>query len=362
MTTTATAPTAAPQTPAAAQALQVAPLAPPTATVPPSSLGGLDQVRWLAQGLAQRGHHVTLIGADLGGLIPGGYAVVDTDPTGGERAAPELVDRRHAEQAGKALEQLDRVDLVSDHTRAGWLPATGDPPPVTAHTIYRPVPRRPWAPPVALPTHLGLVAVSRHQVRHGIGLPWVADIHPAIPVSEHPLTVEHDGPCVYLGPLHPEHGAAAALKAAHQAGRPIVLAGTTPDRDAAAFAEAELAPRLGHQDQLLGCVRVSERWELLASACCLLAPLRQDTPFSLEIVEAMVCGTPVVTMAGTVGAELVTHGVSGLVLTDPDLLAGAIGRAARLDPRRVRGHAAGRFDVPMMADAYQALFGRLLRR
>jgi hypothetical protein len=362
MTTTAKAPTAAPQTPAAAQALQVALIAPPTATVPPSSLGGLDQVRWLAQGLAERGHHVTLIGAGLGGLVGGGYAVVDTDPTGGELAAPELVDRVHAERAGKALEQLDRVDLVSDHTRAGWLPATGDPPPATAHTIYRPVARRPWAPPVALPAHLGYVAVSHHQVRHGLGLPWVDAIHPAIPVGEHPLSVEHAGPCVYLGPLYAEHGAGAALQAAHQAGRPIVLAGTTPDDEAAAFAEAELQPRLAAGDQLVERVRLSERWELLASACCLLAPLRQDTPFSLEIVAAMVFGTPVVTMAGTVGAELVTHGVSGLVLTDPDLLAGAIARAGRLDPRTVRGQAAGRFDVPLMVDAYQALFARLLGR
>lgn len=362
MTTTATAPTATPQTPAAAQALQVALIAPPTATVPPSSLGGLDQARWLAQGLAQRGHHVTLIGADLAGLVGGGYAVVDTDPTGGERAAAELADRRHAEQAGKALEQLDRVDIVSDHTRAGWLPATGDHPPVTVQTIYRPVARRPWAPPVTMPTHLGLVAVSRHQSRHGLGLPWVADIHPAIPVSEHPLSVEHAGPCVYLGPLHAEHAAGAALAAAHQAGRPVVLAGTTPDREADAVAEAELGPRLAAGDQLMERVSVLERWELLASACCLLAPLRQDTPFSLEIVAAMVSGTAVVTMAGMVGAELVTHGVSGLVLTDPGVLAGAIGRAGRLDPRTVRGQAAGRFDVPVMVDAYQALFGRLLGR
>jgi hypothetical protein len=67
--------------------LRVALVAPPTATVPPASLGGSDQVRCLGQGLAELGHQVTLIGADLGGPAAGGYAVIDTDPTGGEHAS-----------------------------------------------------------------------------------------------------------------------------------------------------------------------------------------------------------------------------------------------------------------------------------
>lgn len=66
-TTAATAPTRALEVWAPVQALRVALIAPPTASLPPASLGGLDQVRWLAEGLAERGHQVTLIGAGLGG-------------------------------------------------------------------------------------------------------------------------------------------------------------------------------------------------------------------------------------------------------------------------------------------------------
>src|SRR6266498_2918356 len=66
-------------------------------------------------------------------------------------------------------------------------------------------------------------------------------------------------------------------------------------------------------------------------------------------------GTPVVTMVGTVGAELVSHGVSGLVLSDRVLLPGAISKAERLDPRRVRAHAASRFDLRGMVSAYEWL-------
>jgi Glycosyl transferases group 1 len=357
MTTTTAASTA--EFSVAAPTLRVALLAPPTVTVPSSNLGGLDQVRWLAQGLAARGHHVTLIGADLGGLAAGGYTVIDTDPTDGERASSEIIERLHAEQAGKVLEILDAVDVVGDHTRTSWLPAgkTG----LLARTVqtsYRQLAGL-WEPAAKVPMHLGWVAVSEYQRRNAPTLPWVQVIHPAIPVGEHVLSFAHAGPCVYLGPLLEAHGAGLALQAAHAAGLPIVLAGTEPSARATAYAQVELRPRLAKGDELLEQVGPMERWDLLPSACCLVAPLHTQTAYSLEVVEAMAYGAPVVTMAGTVGAELVTHGVSGLVLDDPAVLAEAIGKATRLDPTLIREHAASRFDLPQMVDAYERLFVRL---
>jgi len=360
MTATASASTQVTQLSAATPALRVALLAPPSATVPPASLGGLDQVRWLAGGLAAKGHQVTLIGAGLGGLPPGGYQAIDTDPTGGQRASGEIVERRHAEQAGKAIERLGRVDVVGDHTRTGWQPA-GE---VGRHartvaTSYQPLTGR-WQPAFHTPAHLGWVAVSGHQRRTTLGLPWLGVIHPAIPVGQHPLTPTHTGPCVYLGPLLKRHGAGVVLAAAHAAGVPLVLAGTHPSPWATGYAEVELRPRLASGDVLLETVSPRERWDLLANAGCLVAPLHPEVAYSLEIVEAMAYGTPVVTTVGTVGAELVCHGVSGLVLDDLAVLPEAIGKAGGLDPALVREHAASRFDLPQMVDGYQRLFARLV--
>src|SRR6266540_6952564 len=125
---------------AASQPLRVALLAPPTTTMSPSSLE-LGQVRWLAEGLAARGHLVTLVGAGLAGVAATGvYAVIDIDPTGGQRASAEIVVRLHAEQAGKALERLGEVEVVGDHTRTGWLPSGGASlHPRTVQTSYRPL-------------------------------------------------------------------------------------------------------------------------------------------------------------------------------------------------------------------------------
>ena len=360
MTPAATLATQVTQLAPAIRALRVALIASPTATVPSSSLGGLDQVRWLAEGLAECGHQITLIGADLGGFTTAGYAVIDTDPTGGERASSEIVERLHAEQAGKVIEHLDMVDVVGDHTRTGWLPAGGMSRAArSVQTSYRPLVGL-WEPAPRVRGHVGWVAVSGHQQRNAPSMPWTGLIHPAIPVGEHQLSPKHAGPCVYLGPLLQRHGAGLALQAAHTAGLPIVLAGTQPGARATAYTEVELRPQLAEGDVLLEQVGPMERWDLLASACCLVAPLHPEAPYSLEIVEAMAYGTPVVTTIGTVGAELVTHGVTGLVLDDSALLPEAISKAMRLDPTLVREHAASRFDLPQMVSAYERLFVRLV--
>jgi glycosyltransferase involved in cell wall biosynthesis len=168
-----------------------------------------------------------------------------------------------------------------------------------------------------------------------------------------------------MGPLLKQHGAGLALEAAHAAGRPIVLAGTTPtgttpSGEAAAYTEVELVPRLGRSDELLAEVSPMERWDLLASASCLVAPLPLQVPYSLEIVEAIAYGTSVVTLAGTVGAELVNNGPAGLIVDDPGALARGIEGTGRLDPRRVRGWASMHFDLPVMARAYERLLSELV--
>ncbi len=166
---------------------------------------------------------------------------------------------------------------------------------------------------------------------------------------------------MYLGPLLPGRSARLALDAAHQAGRPVTLAGTAPGRDADAYAERELGPRLGPGDRLLPEVGLRQRWALLAGACCLVAPLLDDEPASLEIVQAQAAGTPVVGLDDTVAAELVRSGVSGLLVTGLRDLGAAVREVGRLDPdpKAVREQAA-RFDVAVMVRAYEALFARLL--
>jgi hypothetical protein len=64
--------------------IRIALLAPPVISVDAAAPGGLLHLARLAQGLADRGHQVTLIGAgtaSAAGLGRGGFELIDTDPT-----------------------------------------------------------------------------------------------------------------------------------------------------------------------------------------------------------------------------------------------------------------------------------------
>ena len=118
--------------------------------------------------------------------------------------------------------------------------------------------------------------------------------------------------------------------------------------------DARPLPRLG------GPGRARPR--CLAGAACLLHPIAFEEPFGLSVVEAMVCGTPVVAYPRGSMPELVEDGVTG-VLADGVAGRGGGRRAGRgARPRRLppRGGASvsarGRM-VDAYVEVYEALLG-----
>lgn len=230
-------------------------------------------VHWLAEGLVARGHRVTLIGAGLDGLPAGGYFVADTEVSG-ERLDRKDADTEHAERAGKILDQL-AVDLVADHSRAGYLPGVRRRVLFGVRTVYGALalPRH-----GAQPGYVGLVAISRHQRLEALSdeqvtpSAWSGVVHPGIPFAEHTLSPDHDGPVVYVGPLVKDRGVELAISAAHEAGLPVAVAGVRSSAEARVHAEVVLRPKLRVGDVLLEETGLGERWDLLRDACCLVAP------------------------------------------------------------------------------------------
>jgi glycosyltransferase involved in cell wall biosynthesis len=346
---------------------RVALVASPRAAIPAGAYGGsVEQVTGLAAALARRGYQVTVIGAGLP-VTPGAgtsYQAIDTwlDE---DLTDPVLAEALHGIAVERLLRRLE-VDLVHEHTVAGLLNAVsgpaggrGDVPQVV--TVYGPADG-----PDAVPAHkltggrAALVAVSEHQRAQAPSLPWLGVVHPGILVTEYPFREEKDGPCVFVGALAPGRGADLAIVAAHAAGRSITVAGTLPHPGMETYVRWRLRPLLRPGDELIQVTDHAKRIGLLAHARCLVAPFGPDVPFSLAIVEALACGTPVVALRGGVGEELVEHGASGILCPTPAELAAGIAAAERLDPAGCRHHAATHFDTTQMAAGYDRLYAQAL--
>ena len=134
-----------------------------------------------------------------------------------------------------------------------------------------------------------------------------------------------------------------------------------PVQDERYFAD-DVEPHIdGDRVRYLGSVGRDERAAVLGAASCLLHPIAFAEPFGLSVVEAMLCGTPVVAYDRGSMPEIVEDGVTGVLAHDVDSAVRAVARATGLDRAACRAAAERRFSADRMVDDYLAVYERLLR-
>jgi glycosyltransferase involved in cell wall biosynthesis len=126
------------------------------------------------------------------------------------------------------------------------------------------------------------------------------------------------------------------------------------------YFDEQVRPRLGDGVEWLGEADGKAKTQLLASARCLLFPLQWEEPFGLVMVEAMACGTPVVTLRRGSIPEIVVDGETGLVRDDPADLPAALDAVSRIDPRACRQRAENEFDLAVMVSRYERVYRDLI--
>jgi glycosyltransferase involved in cell wall biosynthesis len=76
----------------------------------------------------------------------------------------------------------------------------------------------------------------------------------------------------------------------------------------------------------------------------------------MVMIEAMVCGTPVVALRGGAVPEVVVEGVTGFIRDHPEELPAAMHALDQIDPVACRQHVVRNFSSPTMAAGYAAAY------
>jgi len=337
--------------------MRIAIVSTPFVRVPPVAYGGTELfVAELVEELHGRAHDLTL------------FATGDSSSPAALRALyprpvwppSEEVERRHArfslEQIEKAKPAYDVVQVNSseayEYARSLRMPVV--------YTIHHDrVPRL-----SAIYQNDGsseFIAISKRQLELEVPLVHATVIHHGVNPERYPPSPTHEGYVLHLGRFCPQKGTHIAIDAARTARVRLLLAGSAHVVDQPYY-RAEVAPRLHELAEEVGEANHKRKIALLKGAAALLCPVQWEEPFGLAVIEAMLCGTPVIAFRRGSLPELIDEGITGSLANDADTMAQAIGVVSKWDRQRCAERARERFSAAVMADQYEDVFKRVRRR
>lgn len=339
-------------------------LAPPWIAVPPVGYGGIESVvSLLTEELARRGHEVTLYCA------PGSSSAAATR-TMLRAAHPDQINETayEVDHVARAFESIDSAgtvgrsfDVVHDH--CGWtaLAMADRLSTPLVHTLHGPFTPDQCDFFAEHGPKARLVAISAAQLAQApVPLRNSAVLPNPIIVGDWPFHRKKDGYLLWVGRMSPDKGPHRAIEAARLAGRKLILAGPVQPGQEHYFG-TEVEPHVdGTAVAYVGEVGGTRKINLFAHASALLMPITWPEPFGLVMIEALACGTPVIAFAEGSAPEIVHSGSNGFLVEDELEMAEAVSNLACIDPAECRSSVATRFDVGVVVDGYERVYGRAI--
>jgi UDP-glucose:tetrahydrobiopterin glucosyltransferase len=361
----------------------VAPLVAPIAQ--PFVGGGQAMLANLAQGLASRGHDVTLFARE-GSFVPGVRIEAISVPESvcpSDFSVPDqarLADTGFFVQANLFLELFLQLRLCQHefdviHVHAFDWPAFA----CSAFVQSIPVMHTLYLSAISPEINQGLQAL--HRQHHPFTLvtishfcartyadytPFDYIIYHGVDLTIIPFTssVADDAPLLFAGRITPEKGVTEAIEIARLAGRSLLIAGGIYHRR---YYEEEVVPLLQRERErvtYLGHLEHAALWELMGQSLGLLFPIGWDEAFGLVLVEAMATGTPVIAFERGAASEVICHGETGFLIAQGD----CVGAAARvkelpsLARTRCRAHVAENYSYVNTLDSYERAYNEIVLR
>ncbi len=332
-------------------------IAPPWVPVPPPAYGGTElAIDTTARGLLAAGHEVTLFTTgDSSCPVPMEYELPVSE---GMLIGTTTIEVRHVLAAYEALRG---VDVIHDHTFLGPLfssELTDIPVVTTNHGPFADDTMDLWSEVAG--RGVPIISISRHQASTADpSIPIAQVIHHGIDPTHFPVGDGDGGYLACLGRMASAKGIHTAIEVAREAGLPLKIGAKMREAVERQYFEAEVRPLLGGDIEYLGELHTAEKMELLKGATALLNPIQWAEPFGLVMIEAMACGTPVVsTPCGSV-PEIVTDGLTGFICDNNDSMVVAVQAAATLDRSACRREVETTFSVQRMVADHVELYRRI---
>lgn len=336
--------------------MKIAQIAPLVESVPPLLYGGTERiVSYLTEELVRQGHEVTLFAsgdsitsAELVGCTPRAL-----------RLDPKVVDviPYHMLMLDRVRQRADEFDVLHFHIDQFHFPVFHHMADRAITTVHGRQDLHDLKPLYSGFPDMPLVSISHSQRTPIPHANFIATVYHGLPNDLHPPVFNPRGGYVaFLGRISPEKRPDRAIAIARSLGIPLKIAAKVDRVDQAYFRE-EIAPLLKVPGvEFVGEINERQKSEFLGEALALLFPIDWPEPFGLALIEAMACGTPVLSFRAGAVDEILEEGVTGCIVDTMDEAIEALPRVLKLDRRTVRRRFEARFSATRMAKDYVNIY------
>lgn len=196
-------------------------------------------------------------------------------------------------------------------------------------------------------------------------LPYLNPIYPAVDMNDFKFSDKPKGYLLFVGRISSfcDKGAPIAIKVAKMAKKKLILAGRIDEEEPRSYFNNFIRPYLDKKTIVYaGEVDFKTKIKLYQGADATLYPLQEAEGFGNVQIESMACGTPVIAFDRAAVREAIKDRVSGFVIKNGDVnrMAAAVKKIRNLDRQKVRKWAVDNFSIPQYIDKHESLFNKLI--
>lgn len=321
---------------------------------PPRKYGPWEQVASnIAEGMVERGIDVTLF-ASGDSITKGKLASVCEQPYAeNANVDPKVEECLHI---SNLMEQADQFDLI--HNNFDFLPLSysrlSKTPMVT--TIHG------FSSPKIIPVYKKYNStgyyVSISNSDRSSELDYAATVYNGINTNEFILNHEPEDYLLFFGRIHPHKGVYESIQIAKKSKRKLIISGLIQDQE---YFDNKVKPFINSNDIVyVGNSGPDERNRLLGGAIALLHPISFEEPFGLSVVEAMLCGTPVIAFNRGSMPELILDRKTGFLVNTIEEALDAVNNIKSINRKYCRDWATSKFSRQKMIEGYLDVYKKIL--
>jgi len=337
----------------------------------------IDLAVAIAKGLGERGHHITLF-SPLGTEVHGNNVTVETmnlrPLVKNQEEFTALLDDtdhmshdvhglwdRYMSNEMFARAKAGQFDLLHFHHPESALSAamrnTSVP---TVYTLHDPVFSwyRELFEMFASPNQ-HFISISNNQRRDAPDLPYLSTVYNGTNVEMFTFSEKHEDYLLFAGRITAEKGVKEAIQVAKESHHRLLIIGPI-DHGSQDYFNQHIRPQLDDQILYLGRMDQDMLPKYYQKAKAVLTPIQWEEPFGLTTVEAMACGTPVISMHRGAAPEIIKEGKTGFIVNSIADMVEAVGKVDQLNRSDCRAHVEEFFSTKQMVDHYEQAFSQLI--